>query len=130
MFRDPDVHDAQERQNITPGKAGGLPNPCVDFSKECHFSVFAKIWLFLKITSLDFSNLLSQPVCVSVCIMISFNLQLSLKHSSQCYLFMLHSYDTDKKAEHNSDSFADCGKPPTTVRGHGNHAAILTINLC
>lgn len=58
LFRDPDIHDAQERQNTAPSKAEGLPDPCVDFSKECHFSDFAKIWLFLKITSLFFSNLL------------------------------------------------------------------------
>lgn len=116
LFRHLDVHNAQERQNIAPDKAEGLPNPCVDLSKECRFSNFAKIWLFLKINPLVFSNLLPQPVCVSVCIMISFNLQLPLKYSSQCYLFMLHSYDTDGKAELSSNSFADCTKPPTTAR--------------
>lgn len=115
LFRDLDVHNAQERQNSAPGRAEGLPNPCVDFSKECHFSDFLEIWLFLKITS--FSNLLPQAVCVSVCITISFNLQLSLKYNSQCYIFMLHSYDADKKAELSSGSFADYDKPPTPVRG-------------
>lgn len=116
LFRDVDVRNAQERQNIAPGKAEGLPNPCVGFSKECHFLDFARIWLFLKIIPLFFSSLLPQPVCASVSIMISFNLQLPLKYSSQCYLFMLHSYDTDRKAELSSDSFADHGKAPTTVR--------------
>lgn len=121
------MYNAQERQNIAPVKAEGLPDPCIDFSKECHFSDFIKIWLFLKITSPVFSNLLPQPVSVSICKMISFHLQLSLKSG---YLFMLHCYDTDKKAELGSDSFADCGKPPTAVRGHGNQSASLTISIC
>lgn len=43
---------------------------------------------------------------------------------------MLHCYNTDKKAELNSDSFADCGKSPTIVRGHRDQSAILTINIC
>lgn len=42
---------------------------------------------------------------------------------------MLHCYDTAKKAQLNSDSFADCGKSPTVVRGHGDQSAILAIYL-
>lgn len=41
LFSDLDVHNAQEKQDIVPGKAEGLPSPCVDFNKECHFSDFA-----------------------------------------------------------------------------------------
>lgn len=44
MFRDlEDVQDAQEWQKSDPGRAEVLPNACVDFFEECHFSDLAKM---------------------------------------------------------------------------------------
>lgn len=70
VFRDlSDVHNAQERQKTDPGEAERLPNACVDFINATsqtlqYLTVISKEKLFFF-----FSNILPQPVCVSVFIM-------------------------------------------------------------